>query len=77
MSFDTLLDHVVWKNGVLVDPANIATIVNLEALTNVTMLRSTLGHTGDYRRFIRGYAEITEPMERLLRKTEDPRKWEH
>jgi hypothetical protein len=27
-----------------------------------------LGHTGYYRKFIKGYAQITVPMEKLLRK---------
>jgi hypothetical protein len=27
-----------------------------------------LGHTGYYRKFIKGYAQITKPMEKLLRK---------
>ena len=32
------------------------------------MLRATLGHTGYYHKFIRGYATITAPMEKLLNK---------
>ena len=27
-----------------------------------------MGHTGYYRRFIKGYAQITTPMEKLLKK---------
>jgi len=33
-------------------------------------LRALLGHTGYYRRFIRNYAKITAPLEKLLRKSE-------
>ena len=36
--------------------------------TSVTQLRSTLGHARYYRKFIRGYVEITAPMENLLKK---------
>jgi hypothetical protein len=31
-------------------------------------LHATLGHTGYYRKFIKGYAHITTPMEKLLKK---------
>jgi hypothetical protein len=31
-------------------------------------LRETLGHTGYYKKFIKGYANITAPMEKLLNK---------
>jgi hypothetical protein len=52
----------------LVDPAKIAVIVNLPPPKIVCQLRVTLGHTGYYRKFIKGYAQITAPMEKLLRK---------
>ena len=37
-------------------------------MTNVKVLRVTLGHTGYYCKFIRGYAAITTSMEKLLKK---------
>jgi len=46
----------------------IAMIINLEAPRSVKQLRATLGHTGYYRKFIKGYAQITTPMEKLLKK---------
>ena len=63
-----LLGHIVWKEGLLVDPAKIALILSLPLLTNVKHLRVTLGNMGYYRKFIHGYAMITAPMERLLKK---------
>jgi hypothetical protein len=63
-----LLGHIVCKQGFLVDPANIVVIVNLQAPKTVCHLRATLGHIGYYRKFIKGYAQITTPMENLLRK---------
>jgi hypothetical protein len=62
------LGHIVCKQGFIVDPAKIAVIVNLTAPKIVYHLRATLGHTGYYRKFIKGYAQITTPMENLLRK---------
>lgn len=67
MSFGTLLGHVVYKYGVLLDPPKIATIINLEASTNVHIMQSTLGHKGYYIRFIKGYVLTTTPMEQLLK----------
>jgi hypothetical protein len=58
----------VCKQGLLVDPAKIVVIVNLPPPKSVCQLKSTLGHTGYYRKFIRGYAQITVPMEKLLKK---------
>ena len=63
-----LLRHIVCKEGLLVYPVNIALILSFSASTNVKMLRETLGHTGYYRKFIKGYAVITAPMEKLLKK---------
>ena len=50
------------------DPVKIAIIVNLPPPTSVKQLRTTLGHTGYYRKFIKGYAQITAPMENQLKK---------
>lgn len=33
--FGTLLGHIVFKDGVCVDPAKVAKIVNMDPLTNV------------------------------------------
>jgi hypothetical protein len=36
--------------------------------TSVKQLHTALGHTGYYRKFIKGYAQITAPMEKILKK---------
>jgi hypothetical protein len=51
-----------------VDPDKIAIIVNSPPPKLVHQLRETLGHTGYYRKFIKGYVQITAPMEKLLKK---------
>ena len=67
-SFGILLGHIMCKQGLRVDPAKIALILSLPPPTNVNMLRATLGHTRYYRKFIRAYAAIIAPMEKLLKK---------
>jgi len=52
----------------MVDLMRIAVIINLEVPRSVKQLRTTLGHTGYYREFIKSYAQITTPMEKLLKK---------
>lgn len=66
--FGISLGHVVCKQGLMVDPAKIAIIINLEAPRSVKQLCTTLGHTGYYRKFIKAYAQIIAPMEKLLKK---------
>jgi hypothetical protein len=54
--FGIFLGNLVCKQGLLVDPTKIVVIVNLPPPTLVRQLKSTLGHTGYYKKFIRGYA---------------------
>ena len=62
------MGHIVCKKGLLVDPAKIVVIVNLPPPMSVHQLRETLEHTGYYKKFIKGYAQITTLMEKLLNK---------
>jgi hypothetical protein len=41
----------------LVDPTKIVVIIDLEPPTSVRQLRETLGHTGYYKKFIKGYGD--------------------
>lgn len=52
----------------MVDPMKITMILNLEVPRSMKQLRATLGYTGYYRKFIKGYAQITAPMEKFLKK---------
>ena len=53
--FRNLMGHVVCKQGLMVDLAKIAVILNLQAPRSVKQLRATLGHTGYYQKFIKSY----------------------
>jgi hypothetical protein len=58
----------VCKQGLLVDHVKIVVIVNLPPPNLVCQLKSTIDHTGYYMNFIRGYAQITTSIEKLLNK---------
>ncbi|MCY6488038.1 hypothetical protein, partial [Actinobacillus pleuropneumoniae] len=52
-----LLGHVVCKQGLMVDPAKIVVIINLDQPKNVKHLCATLGHTRYYHKFIKAYMQ--------------------
>ena len=52
----------------MIDPTNIAVIINLEVPRNVKQLHQNLGHTRYYRKFIKSYAQITVHMKKFLKK---------
>lgn len=62
------LGHVISKEGAATDPKKIAAIVNWPQPENVTDLRSFLGLTGYYRRFIKNYSIICKPLFEALKK---------
>jgi len=70
VSHGNLLGHIVCREGLLVDPAKVAVIVNMKPPTSTKQLCSTLEHTGYDHRLIRRYANITAPLENLLKKDE-------
>ena len=54
--FGVLLGHIVCRQGLMVDPMKIVIIMNLPPPNSVKKLCMTLGHTGYYKKFIKGYA---------------------
>lgn len=52
----------------MVDLPKIVVILNLETLRSAKQLRTTIGYIRYYRKFIKGYAQIIAPMEKLLKK---------
>jgi hypothetical protein len=61
-----LLDFIVSKYGIRVDPLKIKAILALPPLTNLTQLQSLQGKENFLRRFICNYAEITKGFMRSL-----------
>jgi len=62
------LGHVIDSDGLRPDPDNIAKVLQLGEPKNVAELRSFLGSTGFFRRFIHRYSFITAPLTKLLKK---------
>jgi hypothetical protein len=56
----------VCKKGLLVDPSKIDIIVDPPPPTSIRQLCIALENTRYYKKFIKGYAHITTPMEKLL-----------
>ena len=62
------LGHVLSGGGIVVDPTKVDTMTNWEEPTIVGEIRSFLGLTGYYRRFIENFSKIAKPMTELLKK---------
>ncbi|GJY93906.1 reverse transcriptase domain-containing protein [Tanacetum coccineum] len=63
-----VLGHKISKKGIEADKAKIDVIAKLPHATIVKGIRSFLGHTGFYRRFIKDFSKISRPMTHLLEK---------
>ena len=64
----SFLGHVVTKDGIQVDPQKIEIVSEWPRPTTVTEIRSFLGLTGYYRRFMQDFSRIIAPMTRLTQK---------
>ncbi|KAI8507260.1 hypothetical protein Bbelb_146400 [Branchiostoma belcheri] len=62
------LGHVVSRHGVQPDPTNTDKVRNWPTPTSTAHVRSFLGLASYYRKFIRHFAKITEPLNLLTRK---------
>ena len=59
------LGHIVSKDGIATDPRKIEAIHNWPPTKSVTDIRSFVGFTNYYRKFIKGYTKIARPMHEL------------
>ena len=62
------LGHVISDEGVSVDSHKIEAVVNCKPPKNVSEVRSFLGLTGYYRKFVEGFSRIAAPLTKLTRK---------
>jgi hypothetical protein len=62
------LGHVVSKEGTKLDPNKIVTVLRFPEPNTVTNVRSFLGLTGYYRKYIREYSRLASPLFELTKK---------
>ena len=63
----TFLGHIIFVEGVFVDPQKVEVILKWEKLTRVTKICSFLRLAGYYKRFIEGFSLIVTPLTQLTR----------
>ncbi|CAN6560248.1 unnamed protein product [Malus baccata var. baccata] len=63
-----VLGHIVSERGIEVNKSKIDLIRYLPSPTSVREIRSFLGHAGFYRRFIKDFSKISNPLCHLLQK---------
>jgi hypothetical protein len=62
------LGHVVGEDGIKPDPMKVAVVNNWPAPKTVKEVRSFLGFTNYFRRFIQAFAQLTRPFNDLTKK---------
>ena len=63
------------RQGIQADPDKTSAMISFPVPSDIKELRQFLGLTNYYRRFIKGYSSIAEPLHKLTRKTEGGFKW--
>ena len=63
-----LLGHVISGEGVAIDPAKIESIKSMKYCKNVKHVQQYLGLCGYYRRFVKDFAKIAQPLNNLIKK---------
>ncbi|GFY31223.1 transposon Tf2-6 polyprotein [Trichonephila clavipes] len=63
-----ILDHLVSSNGVRPDPDKIKAVRNFPTPKNIHDIRSFLGLCSYFRRFIKGFCYLAEPLQSLLKR---------
>lgn len=62
------LGHIISARGVKADPAKVEAVCQWPVPKNQTEVRSFVGLASYYRRFIRGFAELAQPLHQLTEK---------
>ena len=62
------LGHIVSRTGLACDPEKLSAVRNWHAPNRVNAVRQFVGFVGYYRRFVRNFAELADPLVALTRK---------
>ena len=62
------LGHIVGRTGLACDPAKLAAVQNWHAPDKVKGVQQFVGFVGYYRRFVKDFADLAEPLVALTRK---------
>ncbi|KAM1578700.1 hypothetical protein ACFX1Z_040226 [Malus domestica] len=63
-----VLGHIISEKGIEVDKSKVDLVRHLPSPTSVREVHSFLGHAGFYRRFIKDFSKIAQPLCQLLQK---------
>ena len=63
-----LLGHILSKEGIVIDPERIETIMRIRPPTNKRAMQYFFGKINFVRKFISGFAEIVCPMQLMMNK---------
>ena len=62
------LGHIVGRTGLACDPAKLSAVRNWHASDKVRGVQQFVGFVGYYRRFVKDFADLAEPLVALTRK---------
>lgn len=70
-SSTTYIGHIISREGVMLDPGKVETVENFPIPKTSKDMKSFLGLCGYYRRFIKDFAKIAKPLNRLLKEVSE------
>ena len=62
------MGHVITPDGITPNPARVSAVKDFPVPTSVKEVRQFVGLTSYYRRFIKGFAQIAQPLHNLTQK---------